>query len=162
VLRDHPGRTGGRGPHGRRWPDAHLLAAHASAVTAGTGDRGDVQLPLRVERLPVASAGDQLRPATHHPDWTAGFPAPIRHPRALPHGRSGRRHAAVPDHVHDLPEIAGARHRAHRTEGLTMTDWFRDAIFYQIFPERFANADPTLNPPDTQPWGGAPTRENFF
>lgn len=41
-------------------------------------------------------------------------------------------------------------------------DWVRDAIFYQIFPERFANGDPQLNPADTQPWGAPPTRTNFF
>lgn len=41
-------------------------------------------------------------------------------------------------------------------------DWVRDAIFYQIFPERFCNSMPALNPPGTERWGGAPTRDNFF
>lgn len=41
-------------------------------------------------------------------------------------------------------------------------DWLADATFYQIFPERFANGDPTLDPPGVQPWGSEPTRENFF
>ncbi|MGX5680698.1 glycoside hydrolase family 13 protein [Schumannella luteola] len=41
-------------------------------------------------------------------------------------------------------------------------DWLADAVFYQIFPERFANGDPTLDPPGVEPWGGVPTRENFF
>src|SRR5665647_2198919 len=41
-------------------------------------------------------------------------------------------------------------------------DWLHDAVFYQIFPDRFANGDPTLDPPDVHAWGGAPTRENFF
>lgn len=42
-------------------------------------------------------------------------------------------------------------------------DWVQDAVFYQIFPERFANADPTNDPPGALPWGSAgPTRENFF
>lgn len=40
--------------------------------------------------------------------------------------------------------------------------WVKDAIFYQIFPERFANGDPSLNPKDVQPWGEAPTPTNFF
>lgn len=31
-------------------------------------------------------------------------------------------------------------------------DWARDAIFYQIFPDRFADGDPTNNPPDAIPW----------
>ncbi|MGC3955474.1 MAG: glycoside hydrolase family 13 protein [Propionicimonas sp.] len=41
-------------------------------------------------------------------------------------------------------------------------DWLADAVFYQIFPERFANSDPSLNPPDVVPWDSAPTRENFL
>lgn len=40
--------------------------------------------------------------------------------------------------------------------------WVKDAVFYQIFPERFANGDPSLNPENVQPWGGTPTPENFF
>ncbi|MEU6415328.1 glycoside hydrolase family 13 protein [Microbispora sp. NPDC046933] len=41
-------------------------------------------------------------------------------------------------------------------------DWVRDAVFYQIFPDRFANGDPSLDPPGVEPWGGPPTRTNFF
>jgi glycosidase len=40
--------------------------------------------------------------------------------------------------------------------------WVRDAIFYQIFPERFANGDPANDPPGTVPWGGVPTPKNYF
>lgn len=41
-------------------------------------------------------------------------------------------------------------------------DWARDAVFYQIFPERFFNGDPANDPPGTVPWDSLPTRENFF
>ncbi len=41
-------------------------------------------------------------------------------------------------------------------------DWLADAVFYQIFPERFANGDPSLDPDDVVPWDSEPTRENFF
>ena len=41
-------------------------------------------------------------------------------------------------------------------------DWVPDAIFYQIFPDRFYNGDPSNDPPGTENWGGEPTRENFF
>jgi cyclomaltodextrinase len=40
--------------------------------------------------------------------------------------------------------------------------WVPDAIFYEIFPDRFYNGDPDNDPPGTLPWGGLPTRENFF
>lgn len=41
-------------------------------------------------------------------------------------------------------------------------DWLNDAVFYQIFPDRYANGDRSIDPPDVQPWGQAPTRDNFF
>jgi glycosidase len=41
-------------------------------------------------------------------------------------------------------------------------DWVSDAVFYQIFPDRFANGDPANDPPGVEPWGGSPTPHNFF
>lgn len=41
-------------------------------------------------------------------------------------------------------------------------DWVKDAVFYQIFPERFGNGDSSIDPPGTLPWGGTPERDNFF
>lgn len=41
-------------------------------------------------------------------------------------------------------------------------EWVQDAVFYQIFPERFRNGDKSNDPPGTLPWGGVPDRENFF
>ncbi len=40
--------------------------------------------------------------------------------------------------------------------------WVQDAVFYQIFPERFANGDSSNDPPGTERWGGAPTSRNYF
>lgn len=31
-------------------------------------------------------------------------------------------------------------------------DWAKKAVWYQVFPERFRNGDPTNNPPRTAPW----------
>jgi cyclomaltodextrinase len=39
--------------------------------------------------------------------------------------------------------------------------WIQDAIFYQIFPDRFANGDPENDPPNLQKWGSAPTLWGF-
>lgn len=44
----------------------------------------------------------------------------------------------------------------------TVPSWVADTIFYQIFPERFANGDPTNDPPNCERWGGTPTPNNFF
>lgn len=40
--------------------------------------------------------------------------------------------------------------------------WVKDAVFYQIFPERFANGDPSISPETVEEWGGKPTPKNFF
>ncbi|WP_081417645.1 glycoside hydrolase family 13 protein [Paenibacillus sp. Soil522] len=40
--------------------------------------------------------------------------------------------------------------------------WLKDAVFYQIFPERFAKGDPSLDPEQVLSWGGEPTPQNFF
>ena len=41
-------------------------------------------------------------------------------------------------------------------------DWVKDSVFYQIFPERFANGDPSISPKEVEIWGGKPERGNFF
>ncbi len=39
--------------------------------------------------------------------------------------------------------------------------WVQDAVFYQIFPDRFANGDPSNDPANVQPWGSPPTLSGF-
>jgi glycosidase len=41
-------------------------------------------------------------------------------------------------------------------------NWIKNAIFYEIFPERFFNGDPNNDPNNVEPWGSIPTRDNFF
>lgn len=40
--------------------------------------------------------------------------------------------------------------------------WLTDAIFYQIFPERFANGDTANDPPNTELWSSVPKYYNYF
>jgi len=40
--------------------------------------------------------------------------------------------------------------------------WVRDAVFYQIFPDRFYNGDPSNDPANTEPWGTTPALRNFM
>jgi len=62
-----------------------------------------------------------------------------------------------------LTPAAGTRAQtAHTADRSIAPAWVRDAVFYQIFPERFANGDTTNDPPGTQRWGGTPTNGNFF
>jgi len=39
--------------------------------------------------------------------------------------------------------------------------WVQDSIFYQIFPDRFANGNPSIDPPNVHPWGSPPTFGGF-
>lgn len=41
-------------------------------------------------------------------------------------------------------------------------DWVKGAIFYEIFPDRFARGQHGVNTPGIEPWGGIPTRTNYF
>ncbi len=40
--------------------------------------------------------------------------------------------------------------------------WAKDAVFYQIFPERFANGDTSNDPKGVMPWGSKPENFNFM
>src|SRR5687768_793037 len=40
-------------------------------------------------------------------------------------------------------------------------DWVKHAIFYQIFPDRFAHRDKLLKPNDVQPWDRPPTVDGY-
>jgi cyclomaltodextrinase / maltogenic alpha-amylase / neopullulanase len=44
---------------------------------------------------------------------------------------------------------------------MSTPDWVQDSIFYQIFPDRFANGDPDNDPPNVQKWGSTPTVWGF-
>jgi glycosidase len=44
---------------------------------------------------------------------------------------------------------------------MTVPDWVQDAIFYQIFPDRFANGDTSNDPFNVQPWGAPPQLRGF-
>jgi len=41
-------------------------------------------------------------------------------------------------------------------------EWVKHAVFYQIFPERFANGEPSRSPENAEPWGSPPTVHNFM
>lgn len=38
--------------------------------------------------------------------------------------------------------------------GLPLIPWTQGAVAYQVFPDRFANGDPSNDPPGTTPWAG--------
>lgn len=50
----------------------------------------------------------------------------------------------------------------HKTEIHIVPEWARDAVFYQIFPERFYNGDPDLNTKNISLWNSKPKATSFF
>lgn len=44
---------------------------------------------------------------------------------------------------------------------MSIPEWVFDSIFYQIFPDRFANGDSTNDPPNKQTWGTPPDSVHF-
>ncbi|MEN1934530.1 alpha-glycosidase [Paenibacillus sp. 102] len=51
----------------------------------------------------------------------------------------------------------------HKQDVFKAPSWIKDTVWYQIFPERFANGDSACNPVNTLPWGSTdPTATNFF
>ncbi len=44
---------------------------------------------------------------------------------------------------------------------MTVPSWVQNSVFYQIFPDRFANGDQENDPPNVSPWSAPPTRTNF-
>ncbi len=44
---------------------------------------------------------------------------------------------------------------------LNPPEWVQKSVFYQIFPERFSNGDPTNDPSGTLPWGAPPALDSF-
>jgi glycosidase len=54
----------------------------------------------------------------------------------------------------------GALGRAR--DGGSTPKWVKDAVFYQIFPERFANGSKANDPKNVSPWGTTPSFDNFM
>lgn len=51
----------------------------------------------------------------------------------------------------------------HQNEVFGAPEWVKDTIWYQIFPERFANGNPVNDPEGVKPWGSEdPAVDNFF
>lgn len=45
---------------------------------------------------------------------------------------------------------------------MSVPAWVKDAVFYQIFPDRFENGNPDNDPPNKAPWGTKPTVHSFM
>lgn len=70
---------------------------------------------------------------------------------------------AGPDGVFATPDAGKPFEYACGSGGYFQTpEWVRTAVFYQIFPDRFANGNPANDPTPVEKWGGEPSFDNFF
>lgn len=91
-----------------------------------------VQLPGEtVEYQFVAAVGSQV--------WGVG-----------PQGHAVLEDATAPC----LPEVGWFRLEENSQELYPVIPWTQEAVFYQIFPDRFDNANPANDPPGVTPWNG--------
>ncbi|MCA0971490.1 glycoside hydrolase family 13 protein [Halobacillus litoralis] len=68
---------------------------------------------------------------------------------------------------HNVPTDDTAYHFCfpflNEADVFTAPEWVKDTVWYQIFPERFGNGDPSINPEGTLPWGSEdPKPDSFF
>src|SRR5687768_10692005 len=47
------------------------------------------------------------------------------------------------------------------TLNIQTPEWVRDAVFYQIFPDRFARSEALKKPKNLEPWDSVPTSHGF-
>lgn len=147
------------------------LPGRAGIFKRSTGSAG-VLFQTRthdVARVFVRRVGGQLYPLTNvnsgalYDQWRGTFPisktTEVRYDFVLEDGKT--RLFFGPDGASTSP---GRPFVAHlKDEPLPKEpDWISKAIFYQIFPDRFFNGDPTNDPIGVQPWGTAPTSNNFM
>ncbi|MFX3634364.1 MAG: alpha-glycosidase [Candidatus Pristimantibacillus sp.] len=50
----------------------------------------------------------------------------------------------------------------HEIDLFAVPEWTKNAIFYQIMPDRFANGDPSNDPQTIQAWGDKPSGDSHF
>ncbi|SDC64151.1 Glycosidase [Paenibacillus sp. UNCCL117] len=60
-----------------------------------------------------------------------------------------------PEGYYDFPYL-------HEADMFKVPDWVKEAVFYQIIVDRFANGNPAINPDPIDEWGAPPTESNFF
>ncbi|MCW5937544.1 MAG: alpha amylase N-terminal ig-like domain-containing protein [Fimbriimonadaceae bacterium] len=65
-----------------------------------------------------------------------------------------------PDGLSDKPETFKLEHKTFKP--FQPPSWVEKAVFYQIFPERFANGDKSNDPPNVQPWDAEPRYDNWM
>ncbi|MGF1739971.1 glycoside hydrolase family 13 protein [Vibrio profundum] len=112
----------------------------------------------------------------HHDHWFAEFTPPKRRSRYgfILHGKTGeklvygeKRIVDISDPTVEEVEMSNLSNfycfpYINPRDVLETPKWVESTVWYQIFPERFANGRPEISPENVQPWGTEPTERNFM
>jgi cyclomaltodextrinase / maltogenic alpha-amylase / neopullulanase len=151
----------GRSPHAYPVGEDHLRVVFRAA-------RGDLARAVCVyghryawppeadSSVPMERLGDD---GTHE-YWGVTLPAPTRRVRYTFYvqGKDGGSVWLTDRGLSPIRPQGGYFEYAyiHRGDRFQQPDWLRQAVFYQIFPDRFCNGDPASDPPAKLPWGEKP------
>ena len=112
----------------------------------------------------------------HHDHWFAEFTPPKRRSRYgfILHGKTGEKLVYGEKRIVDISDPAVEEVEMSNLSNfycfpyinprdvLETPKWVESTVWYQIFPERFANGRPEISPENVQPWGTEPTERNFM
>jgi glycosidase len=131
----------------RVWAEPNLVDAMV-VVRGPDGITGFPLQPVATVRFTFWEA--ELGPFDTSVEYSLAFRSGAGHPvYVVPHG------------------VSNAVERLDRwsldpsSEPVATPDWAKGAVIYQIFPERFANGEPNLDPPGSVPWGTKPASRQF-
>lgn len=112
----------------------------------------------------------------HHDHWFAEFTPPKRRSRYgfILYGKDGEKILFGEKRTVDLDSKAAEETELSNLSNffcfpyinpkdvLVTPQWTKSTVWYQIFPERFANGRPEISPKNAEPWGSVPTSSNFM
>ncbi|MGR5287217.1 glycoside hydrolase family 13 protein [Vibrio maritimus] len=112
----------------------------------------------------------------HHDHWFAEFTPPKRRTRYgfILYGKDGEKLVYGEKRVVDISDPKAQELELSNISNffcfpylnprdvLDTPKWVEKTVWYQIFPERFANGRPEISPEGVEPWGSEPTAFNFM
>lgn len=161
--------------HGARAPYVQPLGADHVFVRliAAAGDLTEVSCVYADKYDPMVDHESEIALSVDGSDgvrdwWVGVLPVPTRRLRYWFKLR-GRDGSERPYTEHGFAPISPKNQRGYfffpynaPADRFRIPAWLPGTTLYLVFPERFDNGDPSNDPPETRPWGEAPTPRSFF
>ncbi|MDE1243528.1 glycoside hydrolase family 13 protein [Vibrio aestuarianus] len=147
-----------------RWAEGGLDGGNLGGSDAH-GWVGGNEIPMQLEGV-----------TEHHDHWFAEFTPPKRRSRYgfILYGKDGEKIVFGEKRTVDLDcqaieekELSNLSNffcfpYINPKDVLKTPYWIKSTVWYQVFPERFANGRPEISPKGAEPWGSVPTSHNFM